>query len=84
MVNPALKEQALQLEPAERIELITALTDSLEGYVSPEFAAVLQSRCAEVEADPKTRTSRLTTTSASFVRAAAWRDLMPAESDVRS
>jgi putative addiction module component (TIGR02574 family) len=52
MVNPALKEQALQLDPVERIELITALTDSLEGYVSPEFAAVLQSRWAEVEADP--------------------------------
>jgi putative addiction module component (TIGR02574 family) len=52
MVDPALKEQALQLEPAERIELITALTDSLEGYVSPAFAAVLQSRWAEVEADP--------------------------------
>lgn len=52
MVNPALKEQALQFEPAERIELITALTDSLEGYVSPEFASVLQSRWAEIEADP--------------------------------
>lgn len=52
MVNPALKEQALQLEPAERIELITALTDSLEGYVSPEFSAVLQSRWVGIEADP--------------------------------
>jgi putative addiction module component (TIGR02574 family) len=52
MVNPALKDQALQLEPAERIELINALTDSLEGYTSPGFAAVLHSRWAEVEGAP--------------------------------
>ncbi len=52
MVDNALKELVRQLPVADKAELRSILDDELADYVSPELAARLDARWAEVLADP--------------------------------
>ncbi len=53
MVDPTLLEQVLQLDDSARRELRAVIDDSLDdGYVSPEIAAIIDARLAELGPEP--------------------------------
>ena len=62
-MNAALLEEARKLSPAERLELIDALWDTLEppgideGSVTVEEREVLDARMADLEANPSDESS---------------------------
>lgn len=56
MVNPALVRQAIELDPADRVELIGALWDSLDHHGRPVTDAergLLDERLADLAAHPE-------------------------------
>ena len=52
MVDNALLEQVKRLTIEDKAELRSILDTDLVGYVSPEFAALLDARWVEIEAKP--------------------------------